>query len=73
MIADQFPGLLQRSDGEKLQLAGELWRDVIGDDIPSDDPTLASLLESRLAEYEAHPERVSTWDQVKARLLALPP
>ncbi len=71
MIAEQYPGLLDRTDEEKLQLAGELWNDVIGDAAEADDPGIISLMESRLAEYRAHPERVSSWEDVRARLLAL--
>lgn len=70
MIADQYPGLLDRPDEEKLQLAGELWRDVLGGEGESDDPAVTALMEARLGEYLAHPERVSTWDEVKARLIA---
>ena len=73
MIAEQYPRLLERSAGEKLQLAGELWRDVIRNEIVSDDPAVVTLIESRLAEYQANPDRVSTWDEVKARLMALRP
>jgi Putative addiction module component len=70
MIAEQYPGLLTRPDEEKLQLATELLSDVLGD-APEDDPTLVALVESRLAEYHRHPERVSEWSEVKARLLAV--
>ena len=51
MIAEQYPGLLDRPDEEKLQLARELWHDVIGDAGEADDPALIALMESRLAEY----------------------
>lgn len=70
MISERYPDLLRLPDEEKLQLAGELWQDVIGD-AAEEDPTLAALMEARLAEYRAHPERVSSWADVKARLLAL--
>jgi len=71
MIAEQYPGLLERPDEEKLKLAGKLWNDVIGDTDEADDPVLIALMEARLAEYRAHPERVSSWEDVKTRLLAL--
>ena len=73
MIAEQYPGLLERSNGEKLKLAGKLWRDVIRNEILSDDPAIVTLVESRLAEYQANPDRVSTSDEVNARLMALRP
>jgi putative addiction module component (TIGR02574 family) len=68
MIAEQFAGLLELPDDAKLQLAGELFADVIGDD-DEINPALTALIEARLAEYREHPEQVSTWDAVKARLL----
>jgi hypothetical protein len=68
MIAEQFPGLLTLPDEAKLQLAGELFADVVGGD-DLEDPELVNLIEARLAEYRAHPERISTWEDVKARLL----
>jgi putative addiction module component (TIGR02574 family) len=70
MIAEQYPGLLDLPDDEKLQLAGELWHAVIGD-AAGDDPALASFIEARLADYQAHPDSVTAWGEVKARLLAL--
>ena len=68
MIAERFPGLLDLPDDAKLQLAGELFADVIGDD-EENNPALVALIDARLAEYRDHPERVSTWEAVKARLL----
>jgi putative addiction module component (TIGR02574 family) len=68
MIADQFPGLWDLPDDAKLQLAEELFRDVIGGS-EGDDSELEALIDARLAEYQRHPERVSTWEAVKARLL----
>jgi hypothetical protein len=49
MIAEQYPGLLDRPDEEKLQLAGELWHAVIGHDEGGDDPTLVALMEKHLS------------------------
>lgn len=68
MIAERFPGLLELPDDAKLQLAGELFSDVIGDSDEA-DPDLVALIESRLVEYREHPERTSTWEAVKERLL----
>jgi hypothetical protein len=69
MIAEEYPGLLTRPDEEKLQLASELLSDVLGD-APEDDPALVAIMESLLADYLAHPERVSSWSDVKKRLLS---
>ena len=68
MIAEQYPGLLTRPDEDKLQLAGELLADVMGDPAEA-DPTLVALMESRLAEYQARPDNVSPWSDVKDRLV----
>ena len=68
VIADQFPGLFDLPDDAKLQLAEELFSDVIGG-AEGDDTGLEALIDARLAEYQNHPERVSTWEAVKARLL----
>jgi len=70
MISERYPDLLALSDEDKLQLAGELWKDVVGG-VAEEDPALAALIAARLAEYQAHPEQVSSWTDVKARLLAL--
>ena len=61
--------LLTLSDEDKLHLVGELWKDGIGD-AAEENPALASLIEARLAAYQADPERVAPWADVKARLLA---
>ncbi len=68
MIAEEYPGLMNRSDEDKLQLAEELLADVMGE-TPEDDPALTALMESRLSAYRQHPEHVSSWSEVKTRLL----
>lgn len=69
MIAERFPGLVELSDDDKFTLMAELWQDVT-DHSATDDPALAELVEQRWQDYQKHPERVSPWSDVKARLLA---
>lgn len=69
MIAERFPGLAQLPDEDKMTLMAELWKDVM-DDTPDDNPVLAEFVEQRWQEYQKHPERVSAWSDVKARILA---
>jgi hypothetical protein len=70
MIAEQYLGLISRSDEDKLQLIGELLFDVMGDSA-EEDPAIVALMESRLEEYRNNPDQVSPWADVKERLLAL--
>lgn len=71
MIAEQFPALLALPDQDQLQLAAELIQNVINDsDSEDSDPVLETLIGTRLAEYRANPDQVSSWSDVKARLLA---
>ncbi len=71
MILEQLPEVRQWPTAMKLQLASELWDEVLGhqEDIPV---TLAQRaeIERSMAEFEREPSNVTTWDAVKARILA---
>jgi putative addiction module component (TIGR02574 family) len=69
MIAERFPELALLPDEDKLTLMAELWQDVT-DDAADESPELTAFVQQRLQEYRDHPERVSPWSQVKARILA---
>ena len=69
MIAERFPGIALLPDEDKMILMAELWQDVM-DDTPTDSPALAEFVEQRWQEYRQHPEKVSPWSDVKARILA---
>lgn len=71
MIAERFPEIAHLPDEDKLTLMTELWQDVT-DDAADDSLALAGWVEQRWQEYLEHPERVSTWSQVSARILASP-
>lgn len=68
MIAERFPEIAKLSDEDKLTLMAELRKDVT-DDAADESPELAGFMEQRWQEYLQHPERVSLWSQVKARIL----
>ncbi len=57
------------TDDDKFRFIAELWDDLTGGEVPDDSSTTA-LIEQRLAEYRANPEKVSPWEDVKARILA---
>jgi|688.fasta_scaffold1049671_2 hypothetical protein len=69
MIAERYPEIAQLPDEDKLTLMVELWQDVM-DDSSSENPAMAEFVEKRWQEYQMYPERVSTWSEVKSRLLA---
>lgn len=69
MIAERFPEIAHLPDEDKLTLMAELWQDVT-DNTTDEKPELEAFVEQRWQEYLQHPERVSPWGQVKARILA---
>ena len=54
---------------ERIRIAEELW-DSLSDDQLNFPVTAEQRdeLESRLADYEAHPEAGSSWEDVRARI-----
>lgn len=69
MIAEHIPGLRSLSSDERILLAAELWRDAVGAETESPNPTLVEALRERLDYYREHPEQVSTWEEVRARIV----
>ena len=72
MIIERIPEIGALSEDEKFTLVHELLSELsdVEDDAP--DPTIVALLEKRLREYEANPEAVLTWEEVKTRILKRP-
>jgi len=71
MIADRIPDLKRLSPEEKLALAGELWSELAaqpGSFSPREDHV--QLLRQRLEHYRQHPEDITAWNDLKARILA---
>ena len=65
--------ILSWSVEDRLQLIDEVWNSIAveADALPLSDE-LRQELDRRLADYEANPDDVATWDEVKARLQAQP-
>jgi hypothetical protein len=71
MIAETIPALKDLSAEQKVILAAELWHDAVDvHDNQAADPKLIAALRERLAYYKQHPDEVSTWEDVRARVLA---
>ncbi|WP_166443023.1 addiction module protein [Phragmitibacter flavus] len=70
MIAETIPALAALSPDDKILLAAELWQDAVSDDSEASDPNpaLIEAIQERLAHYRAHPDEVSTWNDVRKRL-----
>ena len=71
MIAERIPELKSLSPEEKLILVGELWDEIAAH--PNAFPPREDhikLLRERLDHYRQHPEDVTAWENVKARILA---
>ena len=62
-------GIDKMTPEERMNLAHEIWESLMTE---SDQFTLSesqqSDLQCRLAEYENHPKRGSTWEEVRARV-----
>jgi putative addiction module component (TIGR02574 family) len=67
MSTDLLEEALKLSPRARLQLIGELWDTLSEEDIPVTAEERA-LLDSRLADLEAHPNDQSSWPEVEARL-----
>lgn len=55
---------------ERLQLVEDLWDSIAADSRPASPlpPPVKALLSERQARYEANPDDVLTWEQVKQQL-----
>ena len=70
MILEQLPDVRRLSNEDKLLLAAELIKDASPMPDEPVDPVLEDLLRGRLEDYLANPEAVSSWEDVKARVLS---
>jgi len=70
MISEKIPAIADLSPEEKLILAGELWTSSTDHSQEQPDPQIVALLQERLAQYQANPEAVSPWSEVKERILS---
>ena len=71
MILETLPQLKGLSDEQREVLAMELLQSVRErQGVTKVEPEIVALLEERRAELIEHPERVRSWPEVKASLLA---
>lgn len=71
MIVESLPAISRMSRPEKMLLVAELWEDIARDDseLPLTRQQIAEL-DRRMERYTQHPEEVTTFEEIKARLLA---
>jgi putative addiction module component (TIGR02574 family) len=69
MIAETIPALNSLSADQKILLAAELWRDAVGGVSKEPNPALVEALQERLDAYRKNPEQVSSWEQVRSRIV----
>ena len=71
MIKETIPELQSLSPAQKFALAIELWDELASnpDEIPVTDEQLKEL-DRRFDEYQRDPDKVVTWQDVKARILS---
>ena len=66
MIAEQIPQIKTLSPAQKLQLAAELWDELLehGEELPEPD-WLIEELDRRLRHYRQNPELGRPWPEVR--------
>jgi putative addiction module component (TIGR02574 family) len=71
MIKETIPELQSLSPARKFALAIELWDELASnpDEIPVTDEQLKEL-DRRFEEYQRDPDKVVTWEEVKARIFS---
>lgn len=62
--------LLELSPAERIDLAEKLWDSIEPEDMPPLTPEQQQEIDRRMAEHIRDPSRASSWEEVKARLLA---
>jgi hypothetical protein len=69
MIAETIPALSSLSADQKILLAAELWREAVGGASKEPNPKLVEALQERLDAYRKTPDEVSSWEQVRSRIV----
>jgi putative addiction module component (TIGR02574 family) len=62
--------LLELTPAERIELAEDLWDSIEPEEMPPLTPEQMQEAERRYAEHVRNPGRASSWEDVKARLLA---
>jgi putative addiction module component (TIGR02574 family) len=70
MISETIPAIGALTAPEKMLLASELWAQLAEGDteIPLTREQIAEL-DRRMEHYRRHPHEVTTWEEIKSRLL----
>ena len=70
MILEQIPDIQRLTSSEKLVLVSELWDDLAAhpDNIPVSRAILDEL-DKRLDDYHKNPDQVTSWEDIKTRIL----
>jgi putative addiction module component (TIGR02574 family) len=71
MIKEKIPELQKLSTADKFALAVELWDELSSkpDEIPVTEDQLNEL-DRRFEEYRQNPDKVVSWEEVKAKILS---
>jgi putative addiction module component (TIGR02574 family) len=70
MTRELLNELLKLSPAERIELAHDLWDSVEAEEMPPLTTEQIQEAERRYTDLLRHPEKASTWEEVKARLLA---
>ncbi len=72
-IPVNLPEIMALSIDERIELAQAIWDSIADETDEADPPELSDdlkrLLDRRIADLDANPENVVTWEEVKARIL----
>lgn len=68
MIKEKIPGINKLSDQEKITLAGELWDEVMTEDVFELTEEQKKELDRRIKYAEENPDKLIPWDEVRAKL-----
>ena len=68
MTLPQVEKLLTLPTSERLQLVELLWESIQADAVPDElTPEERRIVESRIREYRAAPDRLMDWQEVKSK------
>jgi putative addiction module component (TIGR02574 family) len=70
MILERMPELQKLTAAEKLLLVGELWDDLAAhpSEVPVSREQIAEL-DRRMEAYRRDPSQVTTWEDIKGKIL----
>jgi putative addiction module component (TIGR02574 family) len=74
LILEKFPEVKRLPSSEKLILISEVWNDLEAHpaEVPV-PPDVVAELDRRMEHFRRHPDRFTTWEAVKERILGSRP